>query len=133
MAHRRLRLLRCNRPPRRKDEDIKVDLTSKTDPRIPGILACAREKEHPYYAAVLYTLAKSYGDVELMQEALKLGAANYRREGPVHAWTEKTECECCGADAVLRLDIGYRCAACRDIVRESEPPKQSTFFDLLAA
>lgn len=59
-----------------------------TDPRLRNALACAREREHPYYAAAAYRLAQEVGDTAAMEEALRLGAANYRREGPVYARTE---------------------------------------------
>jgi 16S rRNA G966 N2-methylase RsmD len=60
-----------------------------SDPRLRNALACAREREHPYYAAAAYRLAQEVGDVAAMEEALKLGAMNYRREGPVYARTER--------------------------------------------
>lgn len=59
-----------------------------TDYRLRDALACARERSHPYYAAALYTLARAAGDLAAMEEALRLGAANYRRSAPVYGRTE---------------------------------------------
>lgn len=102
-----------------------------TDPRIVAALACARERSHPYYAAAAFTLARAAGDTAAMQEALRLGAANYRPAARVYAWTEKRPCDCCGDDALWRLDSGgYRCEACRHIEAK---PEQLTMFEMMEA
>lgn len=60
------------------------------DPRLAAFLACARERSHPYYAAAAFVLARQCGDTAAMEEALRLGAANYVRSAPVYARTEAT-------------------------------------------
>lgn len=60
------------------------------DYRLRAFLACARERSHPYYAAAAFVLARQCGDLAAMEEALRLGAATYRREGAVYARTGAT-------------------------------------------
>lgn len=61
-----------------------------TDSRIAAALCLARTRQHPYYAAAAYVLARQCGDRAAMKTALALGAANYRRSACVYARTEAT-------------------------------------------
>lgn len=60
------------------------------DIRLINLLACAAERDHPYYAAAAYALACEPGDAGAMQEAIRirLGAARYRPEAVVRMRTE---------------------------------------------
>jgi hypothetical protein len=60
-----------------------------TDPRLAAFLVLAQKRQHPYYAAGAYTLARQLGDTAAMAQALALGAANYRPEPPIRMRTDE--------------------------------------------